>query len=90
MTIKGLENLHDYDHWANKKLFAVIVELTPEQFTQKIAGSYGSGRNTLVHMMSTEWGWLDRCGGTRRGSALKGEDYPTLESIMTLWSKVEE
>ena len=38
-------------------------------------GSYGSIRNTLVHALSTEWGWLDRCGGAKRGPALKGEDF---------------
>ena len=89
MTIQDLENLYDYGQWANKKLFTIIAQLTPEQFTQTVAGSYGSIRNTLVHMMSTEWGWLDRCGGTHRGPALKGEDYPTLASVTDQWSKVD-
>jgi uncharacterized damage-inducible protein DinB len=34
------------------------VQLTPEQFTEQVSGSYGSVRNTLVHIMSTEWGWV--------------------------------
>ena len=89
MTIKDIESLYDYGEWANKKLFAVASQLTPEQFTQTVAGSYGSIRNTLVHALSTEWGWLDRCGGANRGPALKGEDYPTLESVVTQWNKVE-
>ena len=89
MTIKDIESLYDYGEWANKKLFAVASQLTPEQFTQTVAGSYGSIRNTLVHALSTEWGWLDRCGGAKRGPALKGEDYPTLESIVAQWNKVE-
>lgn len=67
-----------------------MSQLTPEQFTQSVAGSYGSIRNTLVHTLSAEWGWLDRCGGARRGPPLKGDDYPTLESVMTQWNKVEE
>src|SRR5438067_13889546 len=83
MTIKDIESLYDYGEWANKKLFAVASQLTPEQFTQPVAGSYGSIRNALVHALSTEWGWLDRCGGAKRGPALKGEDYPTLESLVT-------
>ena len=63
MTVKDLERLYDYGYWANKKLLAVVAQLTPEQFTQTVAGSYGSVRNTLVHILSAEWGWLDRCGG---------------------------
>ena len=89
MTIKDIESLYDYGEWANKKLFAVASQLTPEQFTQTVAGSYGSIRNTLVHALSTEWGWLDRCGGAKRGPALKGEDYPALESVVTHWNRVD-
>ena len=54
-------------YWANRKLFEVFSQITPEQFTQPVSASYGSIRNTLVRMMSTEWGWLDRSGGTPRG-----------------------
>lgn len=89
MTVKDLERLYDYGYWANRKLFQVVSQLTPEQFTQTVAGSYGSIRNTLVHVLSAEWGWLDRCGGAERGPALKPEDYPTLESLVDTWSTVE-
>ena len=50
MTVKDLERLYDYGYWANKKLLAVVAQLTPEQFTQTVAGSYGSVRNMLVHI----------------------------------------
>ncbi len=41
MTVKDLERLFDYSHWANRKLFDVLVQLTDDQFTQPVAGSYG-------------------------------------------------
>ena len=69
MTVSDLERLYDYGYWANKKLFAVLTELTTEQFTRPVVGSYGSMRNTLVHVLSAEWGWLDRSGGHPRGPA---------------------
>jgi uncharacterized damage-inducible protein DinB len=89
MTVKDLERLYDYGYWANRSIFQVVSQLTPQQFTQTVAGSYGSIRNTLVHVLSAEWGWLDRCGGHKRGPALKPEDYPTLESLIAAWSMVE-
>ena len=89
MTVKELETLYEYGYWANKKLFDVIWPLTLEQFTQPVAGSYGSIRNMLVHAMSAEWGWLDRCGGPERGPALKPDDYPTAESLIEAWNRVE-
>jgi uncharacterized damage-inducible protein DinB len=89
MTVEDLEALYDYGYWANKKLFDVISRLAPEEFTRPVAGSYGSIRNTLVHAVSAEWGWLDRCGGQERGPALKPDDYPTAESLMEAWQRVE-
>jgi uncharacterized damage-inducible protein DinB len=89
MTVKDLERVYDYGYWANSKLFAVVSQLTPEQFTATVAGSYGSIRNTLVHILSAEWGWLDRCGGPARGPALKADDYPTLQSVIDRWAIVE-
>ncbi len=89
MTIKDLEGLYDYGYWANRKLFDVISQLTPEQFTRPVAGSYGSVRNTMVHVLSAEAGWLDRCGGPKRGPRLNPDDFPTAESLMQAWNRVE-
>ena len=89
MTVRDLERVYDYGYWANRKIFSVLTQLTPEQFTQNVAGSYGSVRNTLVHTLSAEWGWLDRCGGPARGPALKAEDYPTADLLIDRWTTVE-
>ncbi len=89
MTVKDLEGLYDYGYWANRKLFEVLANLTPAEFVQDVAGSYGSVRNTLVHAMSAEWGWLSRCGGTERPSRLDPDDFPTVESLTETWSQVE-
>jgi uncharacterized damage-inducible protein DinB len=88
-TVTSIEELFGYSYWANRKLFAAIAQLTDAQFTQNVAGSYGSVRNTLVHVMSAEWGWIDRCGGTPRGPKLNPEDYPTAQSLIAQWTKVE-
>jgi uncharacterized damage-inducible protein DinB len=89
MRVSDLERLFDYNYWANRRLFDVVSQLTPDDFTRSIAGSYGSIRNTLVHVMSAEWGWLDRCGGPPRGPKLNADNFPTVESVLELWSSVE-
>src|SRR5437016_4987066 len=81
LRVSDLEQLYDYSYWANRRLFAVIQHLTPEEFCRPVAGSYGSIRNTLVHVLSAEWGWLDRCGGPPRGPRLDPANYPTFESL---------
>ena len=89
MTAKDLEALFDYGYWANGTFFEVLAQLTDEQFIEPVSGSYGSIRNTLVHMLSAEWGWLARCGGAARGLALDATDYPTLSSVRARWRQVE-
>src|SRR3954454_9015448 len=89
MTVKDLETLFDYGHWANGKLFQAMSELTPEQFTQPVSENHGSIRNTMVHMMSADWGWLGRCGAPERGAPLKPDDYPTVAALVDTWNKVE-
>jgi uncharacterized damage-inducible protein DinB len=45
MIVEDLEVLYDYGYWANKKLFQLISQPTPERFARPVAGSYGSIRN---------------------------------------------
>lgn len=89
MTVADLIALYDYSCWANARLFPVIARLTDEEFTREVAGSYGSVRATLVHMMSAESGWLDRCGGPPRGERLNPADFPTLEMVARRWETYE-
>jgi uncharacterized damage-inducible protein DinB len=89
MTVQDLEDLYDYCYWADRKLFDVISQLSSEEFTRFVAGSYESVRNTMVHILSAEAGWLDRCGGPARGPSLNPVDFPTIESVTQAWNKVE-
>lgn len=89
MTANDLRVLYEYDGWANRKLLDVLSRLSAEQFTNHTAGAYGSVRHTMVHVLSAEWGWLDRCGGAPRGERLKAADYPTVESLLQLWSTIQ-
>ncbi len=90
MRVSDLERFYDYSYWANQRLLDVVSGLTPDEFTRSVAGSYGSVRNTLVHILSAEWGWLERCGGLARGERLSPQDYPTVESLVQAWARVEE
>lgn len=89
MTVENLEALYDYSYWANERLFQSISKIKPEEFTQSVAGGRESIRNTMAHVLSTEWGWLSRCGGRQRKAKLDPIDYPTVEALVEEWSKVE-
>lgn len=89
MAVQDLATLFDYSYWANARLFEVLSRLPEGDLTKSVAGSYGSVRNTLVHMLSAEAGWLDRCGGPPRGPKLNPDDFPTLASVTDRWALVE-
>ena len=89
MTVRDLQTLYDYNYWANAKLFELLSRLSADEFVRAVAGSFGSIRNTLVHMMSAEGGCLERSGGPKRGAPLKPEDFPTLEAITSYWAAQE-
>lgn len=87
-TVDEVRRLFAYHNWATDKLLEVVATLTPEEWSRDVAGSYGSVRNTLVHTVSAEWGWLERCGGHPRGEKLKPEQWPTPDTLIVLWENV--
>jgi uncharacterized damage-inducible protein DinB len=87
--VDEIKRLFAYHYWATHKLLKVVGALTPEEYSREVAGTYGSVRNTLVHTLSAEWGWLDRCGGWPRGEKLNADQYPTPASLIEQWAKVE-
>lgn len=89
MTADSLRLLFDYHAWANARLLTVVGALSEEEFTRDVAGGWGSVRDTLVHTLSTERGWLDRCGGPARGPRLDPADYPTPEALRAAWAESE-
>lgn len=89
-TIAQLTALYDYSYWANRRLHAPLAALTAEEFTRDVAGAWASVRNTLVHMMSAEGGWLERAGGPKRGAPLKGEAFPTFDAVAAYWAMQEQ
>lgn len=90
MRVTDLQRLYDYHYWATGRLLDVVAQLTPEQFRQSVVGSSGSVRDTLVHVLSAEWGWLERCGGQRRGERLNPQAFPEVEALTRVWVRVEE
>ena len=69
--------LFDYNHWANNRALEAAAQLSDEQFVKPLGSSFSSVRDTLVHICSGEWVWLERCNG-RTPSA-----FPDLSPIET-------
>ncbi|QGJ70221.1 Damage-inducible protein DinB [Planctomycetales bacterium 10988] len=66
-TLDLIRRLHEHRHWSNQRLLAAVQTLSPEQLRQSFPIGQGSIWNTLVHLMSAEYIWLE---------ALLGDESP--------------
>jgi uncharacterized damage-inducible protein DinB len=90
MNIKDyIRQVYDYTYWANKRYFAVAEGLTDEQLHKMQGHSWGDVHAMFVHMMSSEWVWLQRWNGTSPKGHLNKDDFPTLASVKERWNIVE-
>lgn len=79
MTKDDLRLLYEYDMWANNRILRATSALTPEQFTRNLGGGFRSVRDTLVHIVASEWGWV----------RYWKESSPGPEVLPDLWTKCD-
>jgi len=89
MIIELIQTLYHYSGWANQRILDTASKGTAEQFLAEVGVSYGSLRDTLVHIMSSQWMWLMRWTGTSPRSRLEADEYPDLASIRARWGEIE-
>lgn len=83
-----LQELYEYNYWANKRYLAVAETLTEEQLFRKQGHSWDSVLAVLVHMMSSERMWPQRWRG-ETASFLNSRDFPSILSVREYWVDVE-
>jgi uncharacterized damage-inducible protein DinB len=89
MDTTRVELLFEYNRWANRRTREAVARATSEQFTREIGGSYGSLRNTVAHLMASEWVWLRRWKGTSPTAPPFPNEELTLENVGVLWQPIE-
>jgi uncharacterized damage-inducible protein DinB len=79
-----------------------VSALSAEQFTRNLGGSFPSVRDTLVHIIGGEWGWLAYWKEPshnsaflpdlrRRRDALFNPDaFPSVAAVQSKWAEVEK
>ena len=89
MEAQRIQELFEYNRWANKRILEVVSRLTPDEFTKEIPSSYPSLRETLAHILSAEWIWLMRWMGNSPKSMLESHDFPSISELKSRWDEVE-
>lgn len=90
MTREDAVRLVDYNAWANARLLEAAGRLAPDAFTRPMGNSFPSVRDTLVHIMRAEAGWLARWEGRPRPDFPPVETYGDAGQVAAAWHPVEE
>lgn len=90
MNQRDAQTLLDYHYWARDRMFEAVERLTPEQFTQDVASSFRSVRDTVVHTYGAEWIWYSRWRGESPTALPTAEAFPTVASVQTAWREHEK
>ncbi len=102
MTKDDIQLLYEYDRWANNRVLQAASALSADQFTHDLGGSFGSVRDTLLHIIGGEWIWLAYWKEPphssplladlrkRRDTLFNPHAFPNLAAVQSKWVEVEK
>ena len=85
MDLPLIQELYRYNRWANDRVFEAVAALSPQDFTKDLCNSYPSVRDTLTHIVSGEWIWLQRWKGTSPRQMFDPEEFSELNPLKARW-----
>jgi uncharacterized damage-inducible protein DinB len=101
MTRDDIQLMYEYDRWANNRVLHAVSTLNAEEFTRDLSGSSRSVRDTLVHIVGSEWAWLTYWKEpspssafledlwTREEALFNPNGFPDLAAVQLKWVEVE-
>lgn len=90
MSPEQMRALYAYNAWANQRSLDAAESLSVEQFTKPLGSSFSSVRDTLVHIYSAEWIWLERFEGRIAKAHIPAEKFDELAALREEWREREE
>lgn len=76
-----LAELLHHHLWANLRLLDTCATLSEEQLDASAPGTFGSIRDTLLHIVSAEQGYLIRLTGRQPERRFKSDDNPSIAEL---------
>jgi len=101
MDKNDIQLLFAYDCWANERVLRTVAPLRNEQFTRDLGSSFGSIRDTLVHVLGGDWIWLAYWGNppqdaaalaelrARRDAVIAANMFPDVGTLQRRWAEFE-
>ena len=90
MDIALIQKQFEYTRWANARMLGAVAGIGQEAFLRDLGSSFASIRNTVAHILSAEWAWLERWQGRSPKQMLDPLRFPTVEALRARWAQVEQ
>lgn len=87
--VEDLRELFAYNRWANGRILDAGAKLDDEAWTRALISSFPSVRETLAHVLASEWVWLERWHGRSPSGPPESWDTRTPASLRAIWAGVE-
>jgi uncharacterized damage-inducible protein DinB len=85
-----MRELFVFNTWANHRILGAAEALSVEQFTKPLGSSFSSARDTLVHIWTVEWLWLERLQGRSPASFPDAKELTDLATLRTRWEELDK
>lgn len=81
--------LLQYNTWANRQISAIIETFTSELYDRSIGGSFGSLKATIIHLVQSDYLWLERFKGVPLAD-VPAWNADTPAEINKLWASFQD
>ena len=99
MLTETMRTMYGYNRWATERVLEASTRVTPEQFLTAGGAGQGSVRDTLVHILASQQGWLAWWEGSVSVSVSVEEifrrpllpaDYPDVAAVRSAGEALEQ
>jgi uncharacterized damage-inducible protein DinB len=89
MTSEYIHTLIEYNYWARDRTLASAEQLSSEQLTRGLGGSFASVLDTLVHIHFAEWIWYQRWQGASPSAGPDASGLTSIAALRDAWRPLE-
>jgi uncharacterized damage-inducible protein DinB len=82
-----LQQIANYNYWADSKIIGWLHLISDQQWGQVIASSFSSISQTAIHIVSAEKYWVDHWMHVPEPKFLSGEFKGTKNELIEIWNR---
>lgn len=89
MLMDGVQTIFAYNTWANRRVFDMAANLSPEQFVSIENEHFSSVHATLFHIVNAQHAWLARSQEIPLSSDRSKDMFSSYLDLRQYWEKVD-